>query len=458
MKLRGRFALLKLRWLLSLIVIGTLAVGIVASTSALSGTPFESTDGNLLVDGALTTDWESFVATVSKGGVSAGDPNEEQSNDDNSYKGGAKHDTVCPQDSTGGIPPNKDDLTNLYVVDETISGDVFVYLGWSRFLNKDSSASAHMSFEFNQSETPCGGNSANVLRTQDDILILYDLEGGGTPVLKMRTWNGNSTSGSWGNEVDLTAAGFADGGINLTERDIEDPISGGTYPFLNQFGEAAINLSAAGVFGDECKGFGRATLGSRSSGNSFESTMKDFIGPIPIDINNCGRIDVLKVDDVGTVLAGAQFELFNDDGDTPGEHDAADTSTGETCTTDANGECSFPDLFFGDYCVVEIVGVPGHQSADPQCVSVTTTTTVELTFVNPRDLYKVIVFVCDQSDNTLHASSVTLDQDLGGQETKTSLGLAPQELEDAVCALTATDGATFVDRPSGDYDGSVDIP
>jgi hypothetical protein len=44
---------------------------------------------------------------------------------------------------------------------------------------------------------------------------------------------------------------------------------------------------------------------------------------------------------------------------------------------------------------------------------------VKLTFTNPR-LFKVIVLVCQQSNNSLYSSTVTVDG-----ENKASLGAAP---------------------------------
>jgi hypothetical protein len=53
------------------------------------------------------------------------------------------------------------------------------------------------------------------------------------------------------------------------------------------FGEAAIDMQAAGIFiPGVCRNFGRAYLKSRSS-DSFNSEIKDFIAPIAINVSNC---------------------------------------------------------------------------------------------------------------------------------------------------------------------------
>jgi hypothetical protein len=61
------------------------------------------------------------------------------------------------------------------------------------------------------------------------------------------------------------------------------------------FGEAAVNLTAAGVFpSGTCEAFGSAFLKSRSSA-SFPAEVKDFVAPQPVNISNCGTIVIKKV-------------------------------------------------------------------------------------------------------------------------------------------------------------------
>jgi hypothetical protein len=58
------------------------------------------------------------------------------------------------------------------------------------------------------------------------------------------------------------------------------------------FGEAQINLDLIFDAG-KCTSFGSAMLKSRSS-DSFTSQLKDFIAPIPIDLQNCGNVIIRK--------------------------------------------------------------------------------------------------------------------------------------------------------------------
>ena len=363
-----RLARRRRREVLAALAVAIVAVGIaIPVTANLPGSTFESDDGNLVLDASVPGDTDWVNAPSLAKGV---DP--EQTSNDNSYKGGAKHDTPCPPAETGGIPPQKDDLTRLYVSDEQVGTDVYVYMAWERFLNKDSAASAHMGFEFNQSTTPCGGSSQNVVRTEGDILIMYDLEGGGEPVFELLEW---VTSGAasqckaanavpcWGNGQVL-GSNIAEGEINRTAP-ITDPVlaTGQTQPrtlgFKHMFGEAAINLTDAGVFEEgQCAQFGRATLGSRSSGNSFVSTQKDFVGPIPIDLQNCGTIVIKKETTPDENPNSTNFGYSTTGGLDP-----------STFTLQDDGTRTYADVQAGQYTVTESTLPAGWDLSSISCTT-----------------------------------------------------------------------------------------
>ncbi|HZM75856.1 MAG TPA: hypothetical protein VFC19_09030 [Candidatus Limnocylindrales bacterium] len=101
--------------------------------------------------------------------------------------------------------------------------------------------------------------------------------------------------------MDLSAAGFAEGAVNTGT--VTDPISGATLPGLT-FGEASVNLTAAGVFPpNTCEAFGSAFVKGRSSA-SFPAEVKDFIAPRPVNISNCGTIIIHKVTQNGKASFG----------------------------------------------------------------------------------------------------------------------------------------------------------
>src|SRR6266536_2240398 len=161
-----------------------------------------------------------------------------------------------------------------------------------------------MDFEINQKTQPnlttTGPKTLN--RTAGDLLITFDFtNGGGNPVLGLLKWVTSGPSSQcfsrnalpcWGNRVNLSAAGFA---------------------------EAAVNLTAAGVFGSTCEAFASGFLKSRSSA-SFPAEVKDFVAPRPVSISNCGTITIPKTTENGDstfdytttgALTPATFSLSN---------------------------------------------------------------------------------------------------------------------------------------------------
>jgi Prealbumin-like fold domain len=258
----------------------------------LAGSSFEGNDGNLVVNTAGNTDWANVAGRVRGDDLPSG-------NTDNSFGQGTKEDDPNVSVVTGSIPPQKSDLTRFYVASEFASNSNFLYLAWERF---NVLGSANMDFEINQKTQPnlttTGPKTLN--RTAGDLLITFDFGGSGSPVLGLLKW---VTSGAasqcfsanalpcWGNRVNLSAAGFAEGAVNTVT--VSDPIANVSLP-ANTFGEAAVNLTAAGVFPTgTCEAFGSAFLKSRSSA-SFPAEVKDFIAPQPVNISNCGTVNIIK--------------------------------------------------------------------------------------------------------------------------------------------------------------------
>jgi hypothetical protein len=300
---------------LGLVMVGLSPV-LAGPVSDVSG--FESDDGNLEVDS--TFDWNSFAPTTWEGTppyrqaqktvsgwAFTGIEDAQATTSDTAFAGGVKQDTDCPVVNTGKAP-NKDDLERIYVSSNTVDDEIFLNLAWVRIPQNTTSPSAHIGFEFNQGEEPCGPASDGLVeRTAGDMLIVYDFQGSATdtPTITLRRWTtdgpcevGNSSPPCWGTAVDLTSAGYAEAKVNTSNvGPVDDEIGpNGTETLgLNEFGEAGINLTDAGVFsGQECVAFGNAFGVSRSSGNSGTAQMKDLVGPGEINITNCGRVIIRK--------------------------------------------------------------------------------------------------------------------------------------------------------------------
>jgi hypothetical protein len=411
---------------------------------------------------------------------------------DDSFAGGLKEDSTTFAQVHGSIPNNKSDLQRFYLAQENknVEGqDLFVHLGWVR---ANTLGTANMDFEFNQGD-PGGSGTATTppTRQKGDLLITFDFASGGKAdkvQLGLNRWatsnadlatlgaggvpttcQASASAPCWTARIDLVNSGLASGEINKGATGVVDstgyPVSPvQTDPSLT-FGEASINLTAlvnelTGTT-TSCEAFGSAFLKSRSS-DSFTSQMKDFITPMPVDVSNChvatpGEVDVIKVDDDGGPVAATFVLADGSSSTTPGAvlttTTAGVTTIDHKCSTLTSGTdagtCSMLQVDPGNYWVLEgsiatdgsgnetfTEGVPSGYAADTvhsthqyvTVLDVSTSDVESVTFTNPR-LFKVIVLVCKQSDNTLYASSVTdgttgttsLAHDAGGTLTDSSL-------------------------------------
>src|SRR5215471_9842008 len=274
-------------------------------SSPLPGSTFAGGDGNLLTSPTTfgSTDWQNVT------GLNPGFDNLSGSGD-NSFGQGTKEDNPVVTVVSGSIPPQKSNLTRFYEASEIgTNGDNFLYLAWERTNNL---GSANMDFEINQATTPGLGSPGpnTIIRTAGDLLVIYDFtNGGGKPILGLLFW---VTSGStsqcfssnsllcWGNHVTLNGSDSI-GAVNNLDS-VNDPLFPNARNYINpvsalQFGETAIDLTAAGVFPPgTCEAFGSAFLKSRASA-SFGAEVKDFVAPVPVHIANCGEIQVIKQTD-----------------------------------------------------------------------------------------------------------------------------------------------------------------
>jgi hypothetical protein len=227
-----------------------------------------------------------------------------------------------------------------------------------------------MDFEINKLPQPnlttTGKKTLN--RSPGDLLITFDFGGSGTPTLGLLRWVTTGATSQcfsanalpcWGNRVDLSAAGEAEGAVNSLT--VNDPIANVSLP-AGTFGEAAVNLTAAGVFpAGTCTAFGSAFLKSRSSA-SFPAEVKDFVAPQPVNISNCGQINIIK----HTAPRGQNqdFSYTSTIPDTAGctidttpgsftlnDHAGVDPASPIIAGTDNTEHC--PDVVAGTYTVTE---------------------------------------------------------------------------------------------------------
>jgi uncharacterized surface anchored protein len=362
------------------VAIGGLTIPSAASPgdSSLPGSKFEiEADANITVDTPLSgvDDWVEVPSARIKADQPTGSA-------DDSFGNGTKEDTIVPSVIDGSIPPNKSDLKEFGTYQEGNTTDGFFHLFWSRV--QDPSGTTNMDFELNQSSV-LSDNGVTPVRTNDDLLITYDLSRGGTrATISLREWVGDATSGAWGPVTSFADSKLAIGTINTTAIELEN----GLGPYSPRtFGEASVDMGLLFDTTTGCQTFGSAYLKSRSS-DSFTAAVKDFIAPVAIDLTNCGQVKIVKKDDAGNVLAGAKFTLYS-----------GDTALDLFCTTDALGLCTISNVPFGTYTVKETVTPAGYETAADQTATVSAQVqTVTLTFVDNRSRGKVSILKTDDDN------------------------------------------------------------
>lgn len=377
------------------------AIGLTSLTYAghgdvsLPGSDFEiDTDANLVADHVVPAfDWTDLdLSPFPAGDIVFSDT--ASGPGDDSFGKGTKEDISPPSVVSGSIPPNKSDLKEFGVYLEDRGLGRFLHLFWTRA--QDPSGTTNMDFEFNQSGV-ISANGVTPVRTNADLLIVYELSKGGTdPQLFLFKWI-DGTDGEtaadceatnslpcWKTREDLT--GIATGSINSTA--IAAGNSGGLGALsARTFGEASVAFSSLIPVGGECVSFGSAYLKSRSS-DSFTSALKDFIAPQGVNVSNCASLKIIKEDELGNTIQGVTFDLFLESGDDAGAYNPGqDTATVYTCTTGADGSCTINNILADDYWIVEdatSVPSPFDPTSSPQAVTVSAGGTIqEFTFTNP---------------------------------------------------------------------------
>jgi hypothetical protein len=317
---------------------------------------FEDDDANLAASSNTVTDWNTFApvtwngtspkrltASTGNGWSMSGFEDFTATTKDDGFAGGTKQDNDCGSVITSKAP-NKDDLKRVYLATKTVKvnnvNHVFLSLAFVRIPLNSTQSSTHIGFEFNEQRLgacdsgPLSKRTPQAWGTTDnsaphsggdpsnpgDLLLVYDYEGSTTsPTLSLRHWiDSGSTIGQsceisqdsppcWSTATTLPA-GVAEAQVNFGANNVPGagvidslaPTSSSNGAShnealgLKEFGEAGVDLTAAGVFqSNVCIAFGQSEAVSRSSGNSGTAQMEDLVSG-PFNINNCGRLTIIK--------------------------------------------------------------------------------------------------------------------------------------------------------------------
>jgi hypothetical protein len=410
--------------------------------ASLEGSDFEiDNDANLILDTAAPMmDW----ATVTE----ARQDDEPSGQNDDSYQGGTKEDTACPDETTGSIPNNKSDLLTFGVYEE--EGDPgYLHMFWSRV--NEPTGTTLMDFEFNQSDELCG-TGPNVVRTEGDLLVEYSIDQGGARAdITLREWTGTA----WGPANPLSGAD-ATGTINtspIPAAESDGLISSGELS-PRTFGEASIDLSV--IFDEnKCESFGSAMLKSRAS-DSFTSQLKDFIRPVPIELTNCGKVIIRKQTDPAspTTPLFDYAKTFN-----------TDPASADTFSLADDGVQTFDGVLFGTgYTVDEdLLNLPtGWDFVDVDCDA--------STGVTPVISGATVTFDIDDEDDVLDCTynnrargtiiveKVTNTATGSFDFTSSTLSPSPFTLTTTATGQAGKDSETFSDLAPGTYDVAETVP
>ena len=423
--------------------------------ATLAGSNFEIDDNaNLKLDhSAPAADWGS-LAHPNGPEIRAIDVATGQSDD--SYSGGTKEDTACPNETTGSIPNNKSDLLTFHVYEEPGSGTHpgFLNLAWSRV--SDPSGTTLMDFEFNQSSTNCS-SGPNKLRTAGDLLIEYAIDQGGARAdISGRFWTGSA----WGPSQDLDAPSAACGNAPCAVGTINQSVipvgeaDGLTAKQPRTFGEAQIDLRL--IFDEgSCTSFGSAMLKSRSS-DSFTSQLKDFIRPRSIDLQNCGNVIIRKQtipdEDPNTTDFGYTKSF---------DTDPASANT-FTLKDDAVQNYNDTVLFGTGYTVDEDVIPAGWEFVSLDCSASSGVTPVisdtTVTFDINADTDVLDCTYTNQALGTIIVEKITDDGTGSFDFTSGTLSPASFTLTTTAAGAGGKDSETFGDLPIGTYDVAETVP
>jgi hypothetical protein len=415
-------------------------VFVVSASGTLSNSTFDASDGNLTAT-ATATDWctdtpaptTTQCVTPFPGLLTALDTPAGSQTDD-SFANGTKQDNAVPSVGTGGVP-NKGDLDRFYFANSLQNAKNFLYLAFELLPVPNSSASVHTGFEFNQNycdpnaaqtgQNQCSANNVTPVRQVNDTLIVFDLEGGGTPALSYRYWVDSGAceisqdSPPCGGPKQTLGSSVAEASLDTSASGTFDPIAGTRTIQQYRFGEAAINLTDSNLL-KGCQGLGSVYSVSRSSGDSGTATMKDFIAPRRINVNNCGTLIVKKL----TVPSTDTSTTFNF------------TTTGSGLSnfslTGNNSSTTFTGLNPGSgYAVAEsptsgrdltsstCTSSAGGSAFSPSSITITAGATVTCTFTNTQRGSLEIDKVTNPSSDTTTTFSFTA----GGGLSPTSFSL-----------------------------------
>ena len=335
----------------AILVLPTLALQVVASTSAGAAVVagFEI-DGNTPVDGG-GLDWAST-------GNHATDP--VGNADTSTFSGGSKEfDNPSTWVTGTGLAPNQDDISDVYVHDAIVDEDIWGFIGFRRFTT---SGVTNFDIEFNQLEN--SGGSYAPKRSVRDVMVRFEQDGNNAFELTHAYFWRLVGGSSWGSSC-IEVSGY-DPAAGWCAVDVDAVPFTGTTGEDGHFGEGAFNFSTLLRLGGgdiTCLGGNFGTMNIRTfTGNANESSLKDYVDAVTIDVGNtCGALEIHKVDQFGSSVGGATFSISPNPLPGGGTDPYVVTDGGANDPDDtADGIVSIDPAVPGDYTITETDAPDGY--------------------------------------------------------------------------------------------------
>ncbi|MGZ6993432.1 MAG: prealbumin-like fold domain-containing protein, partial [Ilumatobacteraceae bacterium] len=213
------------------------------------------------------------------------------SNSDSQYIGGAKELDTCTWGNDTGPVTGKDDIGHVMAYAKFVGSSAFFYMGAERIVNN---GDTHVDFELNKLPFKVfTSGAARPDRSVGDLIISLEYSNGGSNPIVIVYQVTKVTSCGNGQTVtvdDITKSSSVHSATNFA--DLPNAGFGYTIPQF-EFAEASIDLHSLGI-DTSCPGLSSGSIRTRAGGDVSSSQLKDRVDPFPIDLNNCGKVTIIK--------------------------------------------------------------------------------------------------------------------------------------------------------------------
>jgi prealbumin domain-containing protein len=185
-----------------------------------------------------------------------------------------------------------------------------------------------------------------------------------------------------------------------------------------------------------------------TAGQAYSVSFEDAAQP--------GSITISKLDDQNNGVEGATFTLYQPASGTT-DPPTGTAVTGGSCQTDSTGACTISNLASGSYTIDEAPPTGYAKDSNfPKNVTVSRGTTTNVSATDAK-LFKVIVLVCQKTDDSLYASKVKFDAAALPTSNNTPTSVDSSIDETKLCQLSGTYVHDSAQR-NHDHTATIQIP